>query len=131
MFSFLQGKPPIAHRDLKSRNILVKSNLSCCIADLGLAVKQDYETGLLNLPDNPTRVGTNRYMAPEVLNDLIMKTIDAYKQADLYSLGLIFWEICRRCEDSNEDASADPYALPYQVRRKVIMVSGHVKHSVS
>jgi len=29
------GKPGIAHRDLKSKNILVKSNLTCCIADLG------------------------------------------------------------------------------------------------
>ena len=34
-----QGKPAIAHRDLKSKNILVKTNGTCCIADLGLAVK--------------------------------------------------------------------------------------------
>lgn len=33
------GKPAIAHRDLKSKNILVKRNGTCCIADLGLAVK--------------------------------------------------------------------------------------------
>ena len=32
-------KPMIAHRDIKSRNILVKDDLSCCIADFGLAVK--------------------------------------------------------------------------------------------
>lgn len=32
------GKPCIVHRDLNSRNILVKSDLSCCICDLGLAV---------------------------------------------------------------------------------------------
>ena len=30
-----QGKPAIAHRDLKSRNILVKNNKQCCIAELG------------------------------------------------------------------------------------------------
>lgn len=30
-----QGKPAIAHRDLKSKNILVKKNGQCCIADLG------------------------------------------------------------------------------------------------
>lgn len=34
-----QGKPAIAHRDLKSKNVLVKKNGFCCIADLGLAVK--------------------------------------------------------------------------------------------
>lgn len=32
------GKPSIAHRDLNTRNILVRSDLSCCICDLGLAV---------------------------------------------------------------------------------------------
>ena len=32
------GKPGIAHRDLKSKNILVKNNLTCCIADLGTIV---------------------------------------------------------------------------------------------
>lgn len=36
-----RGKPPIAHRDIKSRNILVKKDLSCVIADFGLAVRFD------------------------------------------------------------------------------------------
>uniref|UniRef100_A0A8C5IHW6 receptor protein serine/threonine kinase n=1 Tax=Junco hyemalis TaxID=40217 RepID=A0A8C5IHW6_JUNHY len=40
-----QGKPAIAHRDLKSRNILVKSNRQCCIADLGefIVIFYDYK----------------------------------------------------------------------------------------
>ena len=29
----------MAHRDIKTRNILVKTDGSCCIADLGLAVR--------------------------------------------------------------------------------------------
>lgn len=32
------GKPCIAHRDVNTRNILVKKDKYCCIADLGLAV---------------------------------------------------------------------------------------------
>jgi len=32
---YVLGKPGIAHRDLKSKNILVKNDLTCCIADLG------------------------------------------------------------------------------------------------
>ena len=32
---FFLGKAGIAHRDLKSKNILVKSSGVCCIADLG------------------------------------------------------------------------------------------------
>jgi bone morphogenetic protein receptor type-1B len=37
--SIFPGKPAIAHRDMKTKNILVKKDGSCCIADLGLAVK--------------------------------------------------------------------------------------------
>lgn len=32
-------KPCIAHRDMNSRNILIKADGSCCICDLGLAVQ--------------------------------------------------------------------------------------------
>ena len=35
------GKPALAHCDLKSKNILVKSDLTCCIGDLGLALCGD------------------------------------------------------------------------------------------
>jgi serine/threonine protein kinase len=35
----MSGKPAIAHRDIKSKNILVKKDGTCCIADLGLAVR--------------------------------------------------------------------------------------------
>jgi serine/threonine protein kinase len=36
-----KGKPMIAHRDIKTRNILVKRDLTCVIADFGLAVRYD------------------------------------------------------------------------------------------
>jgi serine/threonine protein kinase len=63
--SLSTGKPAIAHRDLKSKNILVKSNTTCAIGDLGLAVRHDVATDTVDIPLN-NRVGTKRYMAPEV-----------------------------------------------------------------
>ena len=62
-----QGKPAIAHRDLKSRNILVKRDLTCAIADLGLCVRHKPENDEVDIPIN-SKVGTKRYMAPEVRN---------------------------------------------------------------
>lgn len=63
-----QGKPAIAHRDLKSKNILVKVNGQCVIADFGLAVTHTQQDGSIDIGNNP-KVGTKRYMAPEVLDE--------------------------------------------------------------
>ena len=35
----LTKKPSIAHRDLKSKNILVRNDSTCVISDFGLAIK--------------------------------------------------------------------------------------------
>ncbi|MCI4378708.1 hypothetical protein PGIGA_G00218910 [Pangasianodon gigas] len=105
-----QGKPAIAHRDIKSKNILVKKNSTAVIADLGLAVKHDSTTNTVDIPANH-RVGTKRYMAPEILDDTInMSSFESFKRADIYSLGLVFWELARRCSvrGIHED-----FQLPY------------------
>ncbi|XP_064598284.1 TGF-beta receptor type-1-like isoform X2 [Liolophura sinensis] len=105
-----QGKPAIAHRDLKSKNILVKSNGTCCIADLGLAVRHDPITDTVDIAPN-NRVGTKRYMAPEVLvESLNMSHLDSFKRADVYSLGLVLWEMAWRC---SLGGMCEEYHLPY------------------
>jgi TGF-beta receptor type-1 len=82
---------------LKSKNILVKVNGTCAIGDLGLAVRYDVAEDKVDLASN-SRVGTKRYMAPEVLDETICENhFDSFKRADVYALGLIFWEIARRC----------------------------------
>ncbi|XP_027026313.2 serine/threonine-protein kinase receptor R3 [Tachysurus fulvidraco] len=105
-----QGKPAIAHRDLKSRNILVKRNGQCCIADLGLAVIHSQSNDYLDVGNNP-RVGTKRYMAPEVLDESIRVDIfESYKQTDIWALGLVLWEITRR---TNVNGIVEEYRLPF------------------
>ncbi|XP_026762872.1 TGF-beta receptor type-1 isoform X2 [Galleria mellonella] len=103
-----KGKPAIAHRDLKSKNILVKSNLTCVIGDLGLAVRHNVASDSVDVPST-NRVGTKRYMAPEVLDETMdTRQFDPYKRSDVYSFGLVLWEIARRC-----GAMPDEYQPPY------------------
>ena len=57
------------------------------------------------------QVGTKRYLAPEMLDETIDKNrFDSWKMADVYSLGLVFWELGRRC---NVGGIFEEYQLPY------------------
>ncbi|XP_067011248.1 bone morphogenetic protein receptor type-1B isoform X2 [Anabrus simplex] len=108
-----RGKPAISHRDIKSKNILVKRNGQCAIADFGLAVRYISESNEIDIAPN-TRVGTRRYMAPEVLDESLNTTaFESFKMADMYSLGLVFWEMCRRCATGDKLSTAEDYQLPY------------------
>ncbi|XP_063897542.1 activin receptor type-1 isoform X1 [Helicoverpa armigera] len=100
-----QGKPAIAHRDIKSKNILVKVNGDVCIADLGLAVTRAHVAA--GVSHNP-RQGTKRYMSPEMLDQSInTQCFESFLKCDIYALGLVLWECCRRV------APAPEYRPPY------------------
>ncbi|XP_077283276.1 type I BMP receptor saxophone [Arctopsyche grandis] len=91
-----QGKPAIAHRDIKTKNILMRSNNECVIADFGLSVTHIQSTDNLDVGANP-KVGTKRYMSPEVLDESInMECFESFRRCDVYALGLVMWEVCRR-----------------------------------
>ncbi|XP_036108464.1 anti-Muellerian hormone type-2 receptor isoform X2 [Molossus molossus] len=103
-----QYKPGIAHRDLSSQNVLIREDGSCAIGDLGLALvlpgltqPSTWAPTQLQGPAAIMEAGTQRYMAPELLD----KTLDlqdwgtALRRADVYSLALLLWEILSRCPD--------------------------------
>ncbi|XP_053545763.1 TGF-beta receptor type-2-like [Bombina bombina] len=103
-------KIPIAHRDIKSTNILVKNNYECVLCDFGIALRLDPS---LTADDfaNSGQVGTARYMAPEVLESRVnLEDLESFKQMDVYSLALVLWELGSRCEASGEVRS---YELPF------------------
>ncbi|XP_078580796.1 uncharacterized protein LOC144864510 isoform X2 [Branchiostoma floridae x Branchiostoma japonicum] len=114
-----ESKPAVAHRDLTSRNILVKADGSCALSDLGFAMRL---TG--NRICNPgqedtahiTEVGTVRYMAPEVLEGAVnLRDFEsALKQVDMYAVGLILWEIATRCQDLYMGQPVPEYMQPFQ-----------------
>ncbi|UXI14304.1 Serine/threonine-protein kinase receptor R3 [Sarcoptes scabiei] len=89
-----QGKPIIVHRDLKSQNILMKSENCCCISDFASAI---IESQFQSDSNRSILIGTNRYKAPEILNSSIgLAEFKNHLPTDIYSIGLVFWEILNR-----------------------------------
>lgn len=103
-------KPAIAHRDFKSKNVLLKNDLTACIADFGLALifKPGEACG-----DTHGQVGTRRYMAPEILEGAINFTRDAFLRIDVYACGLVLWELVSRC--TTHGGIVSDYTLPFEI----------------
>ena len=120
-----EQEPPIVHRDLKPENVMLTAPegdpenappTGLKVMDFGIAKVLEGMHGT-----NTQSIGTLQYMSPEQID---ARTIDA--RSDLYSLGLIFYEML--CGDPpfnspsprellNLQCTATPPALDDEVRR--------------
>ncbi|XP_022538368.1 bone morphogenetic protein receptor type-2 [Astyanax mexicanus] len=114
-------KPAIAHGDLSSSNVLVKADGSCALCDFGCSVVLQ---GFRNCPgiqdhsgetEGRIPLGTLQYMSPELLDGCVnLSSGQCLLQADVYSLGLLLWELTMRCSDLCKGSPVPAHMLPYE-----------------
>ncbi|KAK2647148.1 hypothetical protein Ddye_022343 [Dipteronia dyeriana] len=83
-------RPRVVHKDIKSSNILLDSNMRAKIANFGLA-KSGCNAITMHI------VGTQGYIAPEYLADGIVST-----KMDIFSFGVVLLELISGKEAINE-----------------------------
>jgi len=79
----------VVHRDIKPENILLDQRGRVKIADFGLAKLLAHDDDDASLTGTHQVMGTPKYMAPEQLEGT--KLVD--HRADIYSLGVVFYEL--------------------------------------
>ncbi|UJR34390.1 hypothetical protein I4U23_021798 [Adineta vaga] len=108
-FRLNNSRSSIAHRDLKSDNILYINNQKIVLCDFAMSIQLDQNQ---NYPNEQQQIGTPRYMSPELLSGTIGYETNALLKCDIYALGIIFWEILSRFPFKDE-ISTD-YELPFE-----------------
>jgi len=91
----------LVHRDLKSSNLLIDENLRVKLCDFGLSQFKPRST---MLHDDQSARGTPLWMAPEV-----MKFEQFNEKADIYSFGLVLWELLTRREPFENHKNYDEF----------------------
>jgi serine/threonine protein kinase len=107
----------VLHRDIKPENLLLDTRGRIKIADFGIAKLLGEKKDLM-LTASGAAVGTPHYMAPEQLE----RPQDVDQRADIYSLGVVFYEMLTgelpigRFAPPSEKAPVDPRVDPVVLR---------------
>ncbi|XP_017331276.2 anti-Muellerian hormone type-2 receptor isoform X2 [Ictalurus punctatus] len=105
-------KPAVAHCDLSSSNVLVRADGSCALCDFGCSTVLHRQAlqGYSGIVEGRIQMGTLQYMSPEILEGYVnLSSGRCLLQGDVYSFGLLLWELLMRCSDLCKE-----HMLPYE-----------------
>ena len=82
-------KPPIVHRDLATKNVLLTRNKQAKIADLGIAKCFSLQQKMFSSPN----CGTPAYAAPETFSTKQAQKVVYGVKIDIFSFGVVLMEV--------------------------------------
>ncbi|XP_028788161.1 receptor-like protein kinase [Neltuma alba] len=82
--------PPILHRDIKPKNILLDSDMQPCIIDFGISIALNQPSSVVRIRST-YHVGTRGFMAPEIACVVVPSC-----ELDVYSYGVVLLELITR-----------------------------------
>ena len=103
----------VVHRDIKSENILFDGDGVPKLSDLGIAKRTNAAPGDMTLTMTNVMIGTPAYMSPEHLMD--SKKVDI--RSDIYSLGIVLWEMLAGEPPNAGATTSDLIAQAYRRKR--------------
>lgn len=115
LFRHGEHKPPVAHRDLSSSNVLVRSDGTCALSDFSCSTILHTWHSSRATGQGIVQVGTLCYMSPEILEGSVnLNSSLCLLQGDVYALSLVLWEIWTRCSDLYTDRPVPQHVVPYE-----------------
>jgi eukaryotic-like serine/threonine-protein kinase len=108
----------VIHSDLKPANILISQEGQPILIDFGVSFNYSARMNVIKIG------GTRPYMSPEQLRSVHQEELNFDKRSDLYSLGVIFFELLttQRPFDSVYAVSKNDVASELSIREKPLSV---------
>ncbi|PKL35944.1 MAG: serine/threonine protein kinase [Spirochaetae bacterium HGW-Spirochaetae-1] len=117
----------VIHRDIKPANVLISREGVVKLTDFGIATSKEFHDKYLT---REMTLGTPAYMSPEQITD----TRNVDKRADIYSMGVVLYEmVTGKCPYPGDISSENinriqkgKYTRPSKVNPKVTSLTGRI-----